>query len=84
MSKTGWKETTNINQWKGDSFMLGINTMVPGKYQVGPWIMHGPALEKVRKSRLLRTALLLANPVVPKWIKKGLAMDPTPLMEENK
>lgn len=83
MSKTGWKETTSIDQWKGDSFMLGITVMAPGKYQVGPWIMHGPALEKVRKSRLLRTALLLANPRVPVQIKKMLAADPTPLMEEK-
>ena len=65
-----------IEQLKGDYYMLGIKCIGPSRYQVGPWILYGPAMEKVRKSPLLRTALLLANPNIPSSIKRMFARNP--------
>lgn len=66
-----------------DFRMLGIRTLVPGKYQVGPWILHGPAMEKVRQNSFLRTALLLGNPNTSSGIKKLFARNPE-VLEGNK
>lgn len=58
-------------QRRGDFFMLGITPHPSnGKYQVGPWSLYGPAMEDVRQNYILRQALLLVNPKVPKSIKK--------------
>ncbi len=53
-----------------DFRMLGITEIGPSQYQVGPWNLYGPAMEKVRQSPLLRTALLVSNPRVPSSVKK--------------
>lgn len=53
-----------------DNYMLGIKQIWTGLYMVGPWKLYGPAMEEVRQTPLLRTALLLANPDVPTVIKR--------------
>lgn len=66
----------SFDQLKGDFFMLGIKRIGVSTYQVGPWVLNGPAMEKVRSAPLLRTALLLANPNVPNYIKRMFATKP--------
>lgn len=65
-----------IDQLRGDYYMLGIKTIEPGRYLVGQWYLYGPAMEVVRQSPFLRTALLLANPNVPAYIKRMFASNP--------